>query len=185
MALKSTVFKAQLTVADLDRGYYADHGLTLARHPSETDERMMVRLLAFALHAHPDLEFGRGLSNAEEAALWQRDPTGAIELWIEVGLPDVKALRKAAGRSPRVVVYAYGGRPVGVWWEQNQNELARISGLEVYEIPESATETLAGWVEGRLDVTCTIQDGVIHLATPSELFELTIETRKGAGGGGR
>jgi uncharacterized protein YaeQ len=99
MALKSTIFKAELSVADMDRNYYGDHALTIARHPSETDERMMVRVLAFALHAHERLEFGRGLSTDDEPDLWQRDLTGAIERWIDVGLPDEQDLRKACGRA--------------------------------------------------------------------------------------
>src|SRR5476651_2124506 len=99
MALKATIFKADLQIADMDRGYYRDHALTLARHPSETDERMMVRLLAFALNADENLAFGKGLSAEDEPALWLRDLTGAIGLWIEVGLPDEKAVRKACGRA--------------------------------------------------------------------------------------
>ena len=115
MALKATIFKADLQIADMDRHYYGDHALTIARHPSETDERMMVRLLAFALHAHDMLAFGRGLSADDEPDLWQKDLTGAIDLWIDVGQPDEKRMLKACGRSSRVVVYStaaaatYGG----------------------------------------------------------------------------
>jgi uncharacterized protein YaeQ len=116
MAIKSTIFKARLNIADMDRPYYGEHTLTLARHPSETDERMMVRLLAFALFADERLEFGRGLSAEDEPALWRKDYSGAIERWIEVGLPDEKALRKAAGRAAEVIVVAYGGRAMDVWW---------------------------------------------------------------------
>lgn len=115
MALKSTVFRAELQVSDLDRHYYAAHALTLARHPSETDERMMVRLLAFALFAGERLEFGRGLSTEDEPALWRKDLTGAVELWIEVGLPDERALRRACGRAERVAVLCYGGRGADLW----------------------------------------------------------------------
>src|SRR6185436_13552241 len=106
MALKSTVFRAELAVADIDRGYYADHPLVLARHPSETDERMMVRLLAFALHADPLLAFGKGLSTDEEPDLWRRDLTGAIGLWIDVGRPDERRVKKACGRADQVIVYS-------------------------------------------------------------------------------
>ena len=116
MALRATVYRADLTVSDLDRGVYAQHALTLARHPSETEERLMVRLLAFALHADESLVFGRGLSTEDEADLWQRDATGAIELWIDVGLPDDKGIRKACGRARAVVVLAYGARRVDQWW---------------------------------------------------------------------
>jgi len=118
MALKSTIFKADLQIADMDRNYYQGHSLTLARHPSETDERMMVRLLAFALFADERLEFGRGLSADDEPALWRKDLTGAIELWIEVGLPDERELRKACGRAERVVVLCYGGRGAELWWDR-------------------------------------------------------------------
>ncbi len=117
MALKSTIFRAELSVADIDRGYYRDHMLTIAQHPSETDERMMVRLLAFALHADDALEFGRGLSTEDEPDLWQRDLTGAIERWIDVGLPDEREVRKACGRAREVRVMAYGGRAVELWWQ--------------------------------------------------------------------
>ena len=109
MALSSTICKATLQIADTDRNYYADHALTIARHPSETDERMMMRLLAFALNAHEHLAFGRGLST-DEPDLWQKDLTGAIVHWIEVGQPDEKSLLRACGRAERVTVYSYGNR---------------------------------------------------------------------------
>ena len=108
MALKATIFKADLQIADMDRNYYQDHALTLARHPSETDERMMVRLLAFAIHADEALTFTKGLFDTEEPDLWQKDLTGAIQLWIEVGQPDEKRILKACGRSEQVIVYSYG-----------------------------------------------------------------------------
>ena len=107
--LKSTIFKAGLSIADVDRGYYRDHALTIAQHPSETEERMMVRLLAFALHADETLEFGRGLSTDGEPSLLRRDLTGAIEQWIDVGLPEEREVRKACGRAREVHVLAYGG----------------------------------------------------------------------------
>ena len=125
MALKSTIFKATLQISDLDRPYYQTHTLTIAQHPSETDERMMVRILAYALNADEALSFGKGISNDEEPALWRKDLTGAIETWIEVGLPDEKLLRRACGQAQQVVVYTYGGRAADLWWEQNRNKLAR------------------------------------------------------------
>src|SRR6185436_7958792 len=123
MALKATIFKVELSVADIDRGYYADHALTIARHPSETDERMMVRILAFALRAQERLEFGRGLSSEDEPDLVERDLTGAIERWIDVGLPDEREVRKACGRARHVDVIAYGGRAVDLWWESARGKL--------------------------------------------------------------
>ena len=125
MAIKSVIYKVQLQVADMDRHYYATHPLTLAQHPSETDERLMVRLLAFALHADERLEFGRGLSTDEDPDLWQRDYSGQVERWIELGQPDESRIRKACGRSREVVVLNYGGRAADLWWEKNASALAR------------------------------------------------------------
>ena len=125
MALKATIFKADLQIADMDRSYYADHSLTVARHPSETDERMMVRLLAFALHAGEALAFGKGLSTEDEPDLWLRDLTGVIDLWIDVGLPDEKRIRRACGRAEQVYVYSYGGHGADLWWKQTGADLER------------------------------------------------------------
>src|SRR5690242_18259904 len=105
MALKATIFKADLNIADMDRDYYGDHALTIARHPSETDERMMVRVFAFARHAHERLQFTKGLSADDEPDLWQKSLSDEIELWIDVGQPDEKRVRKACNRSQRVALY--------------------------------------------------------------------------------
>ena len=104
MAVKASVHRANLKMVDMDRNYYQDHALTLARHPSETDERLMVRILAFALNAREYLEFGQGMTDDDEADLWEKDLTGAIALWIDVGTPDEKLIRKACGRSAQVLV---------------------------------------------------------------------------------
>ncbi len=139
MALKSTIFKIELQIADMDRGYYADHALTIARHPSENDERMMARVLAFALHAHEALAFGRGLSADDEPDLWRRDLTGAIEQWIDVGQPDERLLRKACNRSQEVVLLTYG-RTAEVWWAQNRNALERLANLRVLHLPAEMSQ---------------------------------------------
>ena len=159
MALKATIFKAELEVSDLDRGHFATHSLTLARHPSETDERMMVRLLAFALNADESLEFGRGLSAEDEPDLVKRDLTGAIELWIDVGLPDERDLRKAAGRARTVKVYTYGGRSAALWWTQNRDALARLGNLTVVDIPVEIGPLAAR----NMSLQCTIQEGQLWL----------------------
>ena len=167
MALKSTIFKAELSVSDLDRGYYGTHSLTLARHPSETDERMMVRLLAFAWHAHEQLEFGKGISSDEEPALWRKDLTGVIEEWIEVGLPDERLLRKASGRAGKVTLYCYG-RGADIWWGQNQKLLERLDNLTVYSLPADATAALAKLATRIIDAQCTIQDGQTWFSVGTE-----------------
>jgi len=168
MALKSTIFKAELTVSDLDRQHFATHSLTIARHPSETDERMMVRLLAFALNADDALEFGRGLSSEDEPDLVKKDLTGAIDLWIEVGLPDERAIRKAAGRAAQVKVYIYGGRSAALWWGQNEAALKRVGNLSVVEIPESAIAAVSARSERNMRIDCTIQEGALWLSQGSE-----------------
>ncbi|EPZ16987.1 hypothetical protein M622_09640 [Thauera terpenica 58Eu] len=158
MALKATIFKADIQIADMDRAHYADYSLTLARHPSETDERMMVRLLAFALFAHPALVFARGLSVDDEPGLWQLDLTGRIERWIDVGQPDEKWLRKACGRADEVVVLSYG-RGLDVWWNGVREKLARQSSLRVIEIAREASADLARLAERSMRLQFSIQDG--------------------------
>ena len=176
MALKATIFKAELQVSDLDRGHFATHALTLARHPSETAERMMVRLLAFALDADAALEFGRGLSAEDEADLVKRDLTGAIDLWIDVGLPDEREVRKAAGRARHVKVYTYG-RGAALWWEQNQAALAGLANLTVIEVPESVTGALAALVARNMRLDCTIQEGQVWLSHEGETFQFELPAR--------
>lgn len=176
MALKSTIFKITLQIADLDRGYYATHALTLARHPSETDERMMVRVAAFILHAGEDLEFGKGLSTDDEPDLWRKDMTGAIDTWIEVGLPDEKRLRRACGRSRQVSVLAYGGRTAVQWWEQNRSSLARLEKLSVWHLPPAQTEAMAALVARTMQLNCTVQEGEIWLVCDEATLHLTPET---------
>lgn len=176
MALKSTIFKIELQIADLDRGYYQTHALTLARHPSETDERMMVRAVAFALQADPALEFGRGLSADDEPDLWRKDLTGAIEQWIEVGLPDEKRLRRACGRAGSVIVLAYGGRTAELWWEQNQSQLRKLDKLTVLALPQPQTEALAGHVTRTMQISCTVQEGELWLVIDGATLHLTPHT---------
>ncbi|WP_028919794.1 YaeQ family protein [Pseudoxanthomonas suwonensis] len=163
MALKATVVRAELQVSDMDRHYYATHPLTLARHPSETEERLMVRLLAFAMHADERLEFGRGLSTDEDPDLWQRDYTGDIERWIEVGQPDEARLRKACARAREVVVLNYGGRAAELWWEKVAPALARHDNLVVWDLPQDQVQALTALYGRGLRLTVMIQDGEVCL----------------------
>jgi uncharacterized protein YaeQ len=164
MASNATIYKATLQISDMDRHYYEEHALTLARHPSETDERMMVRLLAFALHAHEALAFGRGLSTEEEPALWQKDLTGAIDLWIEVGQPEEKTVRRACGRAKQVYVYTYGGRGADQWWEKNLVALDRLNNLTAMSLPLDGRRALTTLAQPSMQLQCTIQEGQIWMA---------------------
>jgi uncharacterized protein YaeQ len=172
VALKATIFKVDLQLADLDRHHYADYPLTLARHPSETDERLMMRVLAFALHAHERLAFGKGLSDDDEPDLWRHDLTGAIEQWIEVGLPDARRLRRAAGRAAEVVVLPYGGRAAELWWSANAADLRKLSKLSVVAVDADASQALAGLATRTLRLQATVQDGVVGFTDGTQVVEV-------------
>ena len=171
MALKSTIYKIDLNIADMDRQYYAQHSLTLAKHPSETDERVMVRLIGFTLYATETLIFGKGLSDDEEPDLWQKDLTGAIELWMDVGLPTEKDIRKAAGRAKQVVVVLYGGRIADMWWDQNSKGLFKLNNLTVINLPE--TQELAKLAAKSINLSCTISDGEILVSNDDGSFNIS------------
>jgi uncharacterized protein YaeQ len=172
VALKSTVFKAELQIADTDRNYYRDHALTLARHPSETDERLMMRVFAFALNANDALAFGNGLSADDEPDLWRKDLTGRIELWIEIGLPDEKVLRKACGRADEVIVYIYGGQKARLWREQMDGKLERYANLHVVEIPADSSQAMAKLAQRNMRLQCTIQEGQVLFTDGKEVAQV-------------
>ena len=174
MALKATICRATLQIADMDRNYYHDHMLTIARHPSETDERMMVRILAFALHASDTLSFGKGLSTDDEPDLWLKDLTGSIQTWIDVGLPDEKRVRKACGRADQVFVYSYGGHGASPWWNQVSAKLERARNLTVINLAQASTRALAKLASRNMQLTCTIQDQQIWLADEKETVQVEL-----------
>lgn len=179
MATNATIYKAVLQISDLDRHYFQDHTLTLARHPSENEERMMVRVLAFALHADDALSFGRGVGTEEEPALWQRDDTGAIDCWIEIGQPDEKTLRQACGRSKQVVVYVYGVRGAEAWWENQRAALDRLKNLTVTLLPMESVRALADMATPSMHLQWTIQDGHVWVADCTQTLHLELQRLKG------
>ena len=161
MALKATIFKAELHIADMDRHYYEQHSLTIAQHPSETDERLMVRLLAFAMYADQALEFGKGISE-DEPALWKKDLTGAVDLWIVVGQPMDKILLKACGVAKQVVLLLYGSQ-TDIWWENNREALGNKANLMILQLPYKETQAMAAMAKRNMEVTCNIEGGHIML----------------------
>ena len=177
MALKSTIYKAELSIADMDRNYYATHMLTLARHPSETDERLMVRIVAFAIHADEALVNAKGISDTEEPDLWQMDLTGAIQLWIEVGQPDERRILKAAGRSDKVMVYCYSSAS-HVWWKQLANKVDRAKNVSVVNIDAESSAQLEKMAQRSMQLQCTIQDGQIWLTDGTTTVEILREVWK-------
>ena len=180
MAIKATVFKVNLQIADMQRHYYAEHALTLSRHPSETDERMMVRLLAFAMHAHEYLEFGQGMTDDESADIWQKDLTGVIELWIDVGIPDEKLIRKACGRANQVIVYCYGGRSAQMWYDQNSAQFSRQKNLTIINIPQESSRAIALMAQKNMQLQCNIQEGEVWLMDEKDTVTIACEVFKTA-----
>jgi uncharacterized protein YaeQ len=177
MALKATIHKAELTISDMDRHYYATHALTLAQHPSETDERLMVRLLAFALYADERLEFGRGLSSDDEPDVWLRERDGNIALWIELGQPDEARVRRACGKSAKVVVINYSGRASDLWWEKNAAALARSKNLSVLALSAEDTAALSGLLARGMRLQCLIQDEQVPMLSDTATVELHPQRR--------
>jgi len=182
MALKATIFKVSLQISDMDRHYYQAHELTIARHPSENDARMMVRLIAFALNAEEHLSFTKGISSDEEPDLWEIDLSGNIQHWIELGNPDEKRLRKACGRAKKVTVYCYNKRSAEQWWLQSQSELERFKNLSVVLIPEEFVEPLAGMAKRNMELQVTIQDGELWVADGKQNLHLISEPLKAGSG---
>ncbi|MDR5755639.1 YaeQ family protein [Caballeronia sp. LZ035] len=180
MALKSTIYKAELQIADMDRHYYGDHSLTIARHPSETDERMMVRIAAFALFASERLEFCKGLSDTDEPDLWQKDLTGQIETWIEVGQPDERRIAKASGRSGRVIVIAYAGRTADIWWQGVKGKIERLRNVTVWSLEEGVSDALGKLAERTMRLQLMMQDGEASLGSETaDAVELRWSVLKG------
>jgi uncharacterized protein YaeQ len=180
LALKSTIFKANLSIADIDNAYYADHQLTLARHPSETDERMMIRLVALALNAHRlqtdcggdgTLAFGAGLSNPDDPDVSLRDFTGRTRLWIEVGQPEEKPITKACSKADQVSVYCFSSA-AEIWWRGIENKVARLQNLSVFRVPTEASQSLAGLAQRSMQLQATVQEGTLMLSDGSQSIDL-------------
>lgn len=177
MALGSTIYKATIDISDIDRGYYGTHLCTLALHPSETLERLAVRLLTYCLfvgEADRRLEFGRGLSTEGEPALWEIDDTGNIARWVDVGVPDVKLVRKAAGRSDEVLVVAYGEDRIDPWWQQHQSDLRKVFKLSVAKVLDQEVTALAKLMTRTMHLSVTVQDGVVWLSDSVQTAQIQL-----------
>ncbi len=164
MATKPTILKASLQVSDLDRGYYGTVSLTISQQPSETDERTMVRLLAFALHASEELRCTEGIAAQDEPDIWSKNRSGEIEEWIEVGLPSEKRIRKACNQAEKVSIYAYGARTAPVWWESVADDVRRHRNLEVFLVPAKASRPLASLAKKTMTLQITIQEGQVWIS---------------------
>ena len=173
MALKSTIFKIDLSISDLDRDYYAEHPLTIARHPSETDQRMMLRILAFIFNANESLEFTKGLSEVDDPDLWQKNLHGEIEHWIELGQPSEQRVKKGCNQAQKMSLYSYDSNVFNQWWQKEHNALAMKKNLTVVSIAESVGEQLAQLVDRHMQIQCTISAAQAWLTIGDTSIEVT------------
>ena len=174
MALKATIFKAELQISDMGRNYYRDHALTIARHPSETDERMMVRLLAYALHAHEALNFANGMGIDDEPDLWQKDLTGAIDLWIDVR-PTRRKEDPQGLRPGKTGIHLQLRRQERIRLaEQIRGKYERAGNLTMINLPAAASQSLAKLVQRSMQIQCTIQDGQIWVADKNNTVHIDL-----------
>jgi uncharacterized protein YaeQ len=178
MAQKATIYKVELSVSDMDRHYYETHKLTVAKHPSETDERLMVRILAYALNAHEQLELTKGLSTDDEPDIWQKSLSGELELWVTLGLPSEKVVRQSSAKSNKVIVYCYGGRTAEMWWEKIKNSTTRFDNLHVVNLSEQNTSDLAQLASRSMRLQVNIQDGEVMVSVDDNIAYVTPEKWK-------
>lgn len=173
MAQNATIYKVELSVSDMDRQYYETHKLTVAKHPSETDERLMVRILAFALNAHEHLEMTKGLSTDDEPDIWQKSLRGELDVWVALGLPSEKVMRQSCSKAAKVIVYPYGGRVAEMWWDKVKNSTTRFDNLEVINFSETDTDALAKLASRSMKLQVNIQDGDVMVSVGESVVYIT------------
>ncbi len=181
MAQKATIYKVELSVADMDRHYYETHNLTVAKHPSETDERLMLRLLAFALNADEQLEMTKGISTDDEPDIWQKSLSGELELWVALGLPSEKIIRQSCGKARDVVIYCYGDKTAPGWWDKVQNKTTRFDNLRVMNILDQDMIALGNLANRSMKMQVNIQDGDVMVSINDSIIYVTPEEWKSAG----
>ncbi|MEQ6247681.1 YaeQ family protein [Sulfitobacter sp. HNIBRBA3233] len=173
MAQNATIYKVELTVSDMDRHYYETHKLTVAKHPSETDERMMVRLVAFALNAHEHLEMTKGISTDDEPDIWQKSLSGDLDVWVALGLPSEKVVRQSCNKAAKVIVYPYGGRTAEAWWDKIRNSTSRFDNLRVVNFSEADSGALAKLASRAMKLQVNIQDGEVMVSVDESVVYVT------------
>ena len=173
MAQNATLYKVELSVSDMDSHYYDTHKLTVAKHPSETDERLMVRILAFALNANEHLEMTKGISTDDEPDIWQKSLTGEINVWLALGLPSEKIIRQSCGKADKVIVYPYGGKTAEMWWDKIKNSTSRFENLQVTIFSEKDTSELAKLASRSMKLQINIQDGDVMVSVGDSIVYVT------------
>jgi len=172
MAQKATIYKVELSVSDMDRHYYKTHKLTVAKHPSETDERLMVRILAFALNAHDQLEMTKGLSTDDEPDMWQKSLGGELELWVALGLPSEKVIRQSCGKARDVIIYSYGGNTAEMWWDKIKTRTTRFETLSIVNFVQDETRALEALANRSMKLQVNIQEGDVMVSVDDQIVYL-------------
>ena len=175
MALKASIYKANLSVSDMDRNVFGDFNLTVALHPSETVERMMVRILAFCYRAAENLTFTKGLSSMDEPDLWLKHDNGTILEWIEVGQPTPERLKKASGQSQAVEVFTYG-RGMDVWWKSNSAAIRALPKVSIHYFAADELQSLTALADKTMNLTVTITESIAYVS--SAAGDITISLRE-------
>ena len=173
MAQKATIYKVELSISDMDRHYYETHKLTVAKHPSETDERMMLRILAFALNAHEQLEMTKGLSTDDEPDIWEKSLSGELNRWISLGLPSEKIVRQSCGKAKSVIIYAYGGNPADMWWAKIKSSTTRFDNLSVVNLAQDETKQLTELAGRSMQMQVNIQEGDVMVSVGDNIVYVT------------
>jgi uncharacterized protein YaeQ len=173
MAQNATIHKVEVSVSDMDRHYYETHKLTVAKHPSETDERLMVRILAFAMNAHEHLEMTKGLSAEDEPDIWQKSLSGELDVWVALGLPSEKVMRQSCSKAGKVIIYPYGGRTAEIWWDKIKNTAKRFENLQVICFSEEATGALQKMASRTMKLQINIQDGDVMVSVGDSIVYVT------------
>lgn len=173
MAQNATIYKVELSVSDMDRHYYETHKLTVAKHPSETDERLMVRIIAFALNAHESLEMTKGISTDDEPDIWQKSLSGELDVWVALGLPSEKVIRQSCSKAGKVIVYPYGGKTAEMWWDKIKNSTTRFDNLHVFSFSETDTCALARLASRAMKIQVNIQDGEVMVSLGDSIAYVT------------
>ena len=173
MAQHATIYKVKLSVSNMDRHYYEAHNLTIAKHPSETDERLMLRVVAFALNAHEQLEFTRGISTGDEPDMWQKNLRGEIELWVELGLPSEKIIRQSCRKADEMIIYCYGGSTAEIWWTKIKDSIARFDNLQVINLSKKDTTELEKHANRSMNLQVNIQDGDVMVSVNDNVVHVT------------
>lgn len=174
MARGATIYKTQLDLSLVDRNVYASASPTVARHPSETHERTLARVLAFALRFEEGLEFGRGVSAADEPDLWSREGDGRPRQWIDVGQPDGKRIVKAARQSERIAIFPFG-EGLARYRENQIAPLDPLPHLSVAAFEPDFLEALGAATDRQVRWSLTLSEGILYVTSGEESFETRLD----------